>query len=81
MGGLALSNMIWMVIEYVEWNENKNVRSSSEVQTKYLPRKQGKRIRLMSERAAISTNQIKRQLLWQAVATHMLDFIMSLDNF
>ena len=35
----------------------------------------------MPQLAAISTNQIKRQLLCQAVATHMLDFIMSLDNF
>ena len=81
MGGLALSNVIWMVIEYVEWNKNKKVRSSSEVQTKYLPRNQGKLIRPLSQLAAISTNQIKRQLLCQAVATHMLDFIMSLDNF
>ena len=81
MGGLALSNVIWMVIEYVEWNKNKKVRSSREVQTKYLPRKQGKRIRPMPQLAAIRTNQIKRQLLCQAVATHMLDFIMSLDNF
>ena len=46
-------------------NEIEKVRSSSEVQTKYLPRKQGKRIWPMSELAAISAHQIKRQLYCQ----------------
>ena len=46
-------------------NEIEKVRSSSEVQTKYLPREQGKRIWPMSELAAISAHQIKRQLYCQ----------------
>ena len=62
-------------------NETLKVRSSNEVQTKYLPRNQGKLIRPLSQLAAIGTNQIKRQLLCQAVATHMLDYIISLHHF